>query len=63
MATHDLKQIAAIRETDGSIKCANCMDKKDWDQLEETEVITFDQIENSDEIYYCDYCENTILAR
>jgi hypothetical protein len=61
MGAYDPKQVAGIRESDGSVKCADCMDTKDWDPLEETEVITFEEIERSEELFYCDYCEKTIL--
>ena len=60
MRPYDPTDIAGMKESDGSIKCAECMDPQDWQDLEDNSTITPEEIQQSQEFYYCDYCEKTM---
>ena len=36
------------------------MEDEDWRELKEENIITEDDIENNDELIYCDYCERKL---
>ncbi len=42
------------------MKCRECMKEKDWEDLTQENIITLKDIENSDKVFYCDYCEEKL---
>lgn len=60
MGVHEIDDLVGIYEKDGSIKCRDCMKDKDWKDLKQENIITLDYMENSDKLFYCDYCEKKL---
>lgn len=52
------EDIKAVR-LEGKIICLNCFDGK-LDDLSFNEIITEEEMERSDDIYYCDICGKAI---
>ena len=52
--------LAGIYEQDGSVKCRDCMEDEDWKHLSRQNVITLDDVENGERLFYCDYCEEKL---
>ncbi len=60
MEDHKIDDLVGIYEADGSVKCRECMKEKDWEDLTQENIITLKDIENSDKVFYCDYCEEKL---
>jgi len=60
MGVHEIDDLVGIYEKDGSIKCRDCMKGKDWKDLKQENIITLDDMENSEKLFYCDYCEKKL---
>ena len=53
----ELEIPAIYNHTDKTVKCYPCIDQKDWDNLMEREIITFEKIKDTDFLYFCDKCK------
>ncbi|MFB0532937.1 MAG: hypothetical protein ACETVU_04635 [Desulfatiglandales bacterium] len=42
------------------MKCRYCMKEEDWEDLKQENIITLEHIENGEELFYCDYCEERL---
>ncbi len=60
MEEHEIGDLVGIYEEDRSVKCRDCMKKEDWKNLKKDNIITLDDIENSEKLFYCDYCEEKL---
>jgi hypothetical protein len=60
MEDHKIDDLVGIYEADGSVKCRECMEEKDWEDLTQENIITLGDIENSERVFYCDYCEEKL---
>jgi hypothetical protein len=60
MKDHKIDDLVGIYEADGSVKCRECMEEKDWEGLTQENIITLKDIENSEGVLYCDYCEEKL---
>jgi hypothetical protein len=60
MGVHEIDDLVGIYEEDGSVKCRDCMKEEDWKELRKENIITMDEIERSDEWFFCDYCEKRL---
>ncbi len=60
MGVHEIDDLVGIYEKDGSIKCRDCMKDRDWKALKQENIITLDDMENSEKLFYCDYCEKKL---
>ena len=56
----DVDALAGIFEDDGSMKCRNCMVDRDWKHLQQKNIITLDDVEKGERLFYCDYCEEKL---
>ena len=52
--------VVGIYLEDGSVKCRDCMEDEDWENLEQDHTITEDDLVKDDEWIYCDYCEKRL---
>lgn len=55
----DKEQVAAIYVND-SVICINCMKDEDWNSLTQDRVITHEEKDGKDEIFFCDRCGEPI---
>ncbi len=55
----DKDQVAAIYIND-SVICTNCMTDEDWNSLAQERVITREEKDEKDEIFFCDRCGEPI---
>ena len=60
MGVHEIDDLVGIYEEDRSVKCRDCMKEKDWKDLKEENIITLDDVENGEKLFYCDYCEKKL---
>ena len=60
MGVHKIDDLVGICEEDGSIKCRDCMEDRDWKDLKQENIITLDDMDNSEKLFYCDYCEKKL---
>jgi hypothetical protein len=47
------EDISGMWDDEGRIVCADHMSDEDWNELTEDRVITSDEIERSDDLYFC----------
>ena len=63
MAVIDLTGVRAVVEADGKVRCMNCIDGEDYwkgfDPQKEI-LVTQDDLENTDKLYICECCEQTL---
>jgi hypothetical protein len=52
--------VVGIYLEDGSVKCRDCMDDEDWENLRQDRTITEEDLVKGDEWIYCDYCEKRL---
>jgi hypothetical protein len=60
MEAHEIGTVVGIREQDGSMKCRACMNEEDWSTLTQENVITLEELESGERLFYCDYCEEKL---
>lgn len=60
MKVHEIDNLVGMYEEDGSVKCIDCMKEEDWKDLKQEKIITLDDIENGEKLFYCDYCEKKL---
>jgi hypothetical protein len=60
MKDHDLEDLVGIFQEDGSVKCRDCMEDKDWKGLTQESIITVEDIQDGEKLFYCDYCEEKL---
>jgi Zn finger protein HypA/HybF involved in hydrogenase expression len=60
MGIHKIEDIVAINDQNGKVKCLDCMEKNDWDDLKEEEIISVRNIENDEIVYFCDSCKHKL---
>jgi len=60
MEAYKIDDLVGIYEEDGSVKCRDCMEEKDWRELKEENIITMGDVERSDDWFFCDYCEKRL---
>ena len=44
----------------GEIICERCVSAKEWEDMVESEIIKREQIENDENLYFCDRCEKQL---
>ena len=63
MPVIDLTDVRAVVESDGNVRCLNCIDGdtywKGFDPQKEI-IVTKDDLENPDKLYVCDCCEHKL---
>ena len=52
----DMEIPAIYSRTDQMVKCFPCIDQKDWDNLMERDIISYEEIKESDFFHFCDIC-------
>jgi hypothetical protein len=60
MKDHDLEDLVGIFQEDGSVKCRECMEDEDWKGLTQESIITAEDIQDGEKLFYCDYCEEKL---
>lgn len=60
MKDHDFEDLVGIFQEDGSMKCRDCMEDKDWKGLTQESIITAEDIQDGEKLFYCDYCEEKL---
>ena len=60
MKVYKIDNLVGIYEEDRSVKCRDCMKEKDWKDLKQENIITLDDVENGEKLFYCDYCEEKL---
>ncbi len=60
MQAHELDHLVGIYEEDKAVKCRDCMEAQDWRDLKQENTITINDIEDADDLLYCDYCEKKL---
>ncbi|MBS3756347.1 MAG: hypothetical protein KGY56_11675 [Desulfobacterales bacterium] len=55
----DKEQVIAIYIND-SVICTNCMKEEDWNSLTQESVITYEEKDEKDKIFFCDRCGEPI---
>ena len=60
MEGHEVDNLVGMYEEDKSIKCRECMKAKDWKDLKQENIITLQDVENGEKLFYCDYCEEKL---
>lgn len=63
MKGYETDDLVGIYQEDGSVKCRECMEDEDWEELTEEDIITSKDIEEGGEWICCDYCEKTLTQR
>ena len=61
----DLEGVVGVIESDGNVRCSECIDQIEdyWEKKfdpERDETITETDIENAEKIYICDYCNQRL---
>ena len=58
MGIYRIDEIPAIySRADQMVKCFPCIDQKDWDNLIERDIISFEEIKITGFFYFCDICK------
>ena len=60
MGVHKIDNLVGVYEEDRSVKCRDCMKEKDWKDLKQENIITLDDVEKGENLFYCDYCEEKL---
>ena len=60
MEANETDNVVGMREQDRSVKCRECMNKKDWKALTQENAITRNETEGNEGMLYCDYCEERL---
>ncbi len=60
MKGYETDDLVGIYQEDGSVKCRECMDDEDWQELTEESIITTGDIDEGEKLFYCDYCEEKL---
>lgn len=60
MEDQKIDDLVGIYEEDGSVKCRDCMEEEDWEGLTQENIITVEDIGNSEMVLYCNYCEEKL---
>jgi len=60
MGVHEIDNLVGVYEEDRSVKCRDCMKEKDWKDLKQENIITLDDVEKGEKLFYCDYCEKKL---
>jgi len=60
MEVGKIDDLLGMYEEDRSVKCRYCMKEEDWEDLKQENIITLEHIENGEELFYCDYCEQRL---
>lgn len=60
MELSKIDNLVGIYEEDRSVKCRDCMQEKDWRDLRQENIITLEDIEDGERLFYCDYCEEKL---
>lgn len=55
----DKEQVAAIYVND-SVICINCMKDEDWNSLTHDRVVTHEEKDGKDKVFFCDRCGEPI---
>ncbi len=53
-------EVLGFFDEDGEITCEKCMDKEDWDNIGELDLITENSINRDNDILICDVCKKEI---
>jgi hypothetical protein len=48
---------AIYSRKDKMVKCFPCIDQKDWEDLMEKDIISYEEIKDSDFFHFCDICK------
>jgi len=62
----DRENIVGFNLNDGRVKCANCMSNEEFndfiarDDLSENCIITKEEAENNEGLYFCDFCNKQL---
>ncbi len=59
MSVFKREEIAGIYGNEGPIH-AECMTEEEWNEMTEDEIITTNQIESDDDIYFCNRCSKQL---
>lgn len=59
MGVYKEDEIAALSLERG-IVCQKCATREDWNNATEDEIISQDDVEKGDEIYFCDDCKKRL---
>ena len=46
----------------GKIACRDCWTKEEFEKAKEDDFITQNEVEDEEEIYFCDRCKKTLIA-
>jgi len=60
VSVNSVENVVGIYLEDGSVKCRDCMEEEDWENLRQDRTITEDDLLKDDEWIYCDYCEKRL---
>lgn len=60
MEAYEIDNLVGMYEEDRSVKCRDCMVEKDWEDLKEDNIITVEDVESGEKLFYCDYCEKKL---
>ncbi len=55
-----LEDIAGFYNPYNGVKCLECIEKKDWDEIVEAEILIVDKIEDEEVFYFCDCCKHRL---
>ena len=59
MGEYILEDIVGFRTHEG-IACTNCLPDKLWETIEEKNIITQDDVEDSEKLFFCDHGNHLI---
>ena len=63
MTIIDLTNTCVVVESDGTVKCVNCIDGGDYQKgyaAKKETLVTRDDLKNSNTLIICDYCEKEV---
>jgi hypothetical protein len=60
MKVNKIENLVGIYEEDRRVRCRDCMEEEDWKDTKQENIITLDDVEIGEKLFYCDYCEKKL---
>lgn len=54
------EEIAGIWDDVGNVVCADCVPDEVWTYMTEDQIISRDNVDNGDDLYFCDECREQL---
>jgi hypothetical protein len=61
MGVYKVDDVAAINNPYDGIKCIDCVNERDWIEVADGMIITYEMIQDEEVFYFCDSCKRRII--